>query len=144
MLWAIELELTAWIPSPFLHGDAAGAGMPTNSAPGLQARFQLLGRGGQVAVAAEQAVEVVAHHCALLATVLEQEPGQGRLHQSVLIPLRMFRNEARHGLVEILGELVHDAHKGRRMVGHLAHTALAKTQPSGHGEAIGVKTANRL
>ena len=45
---------------------------------------------------AEQAIEVVAHHRLVLTTLLEQEAGQGRLHQPVLVPLGMLLNEPDH------------------------------------------------
>ena len=40
-------------------------------------------------------------HDTLLATLLKQESGKGRLHQSVLIPLGVVCNETPHGLIKI-------------------------------------------
>jgi hypothetical protein len=57
----------------------------------------------------KQPIEVVARHRPILAAVLEQESGQGRLHQPVLIPLGMAADEPTHGIEEILRKLVFNA-----------------------------------
>ena len=77
--------------------------------------------GAGLRVAAEQAVEVVPHHRPFLAALLKQKPRQGGLHQPVLVPLRVIGNEAAHRLMQILRELVDDAHVCRGMVWDLTH-----------------------
>ena len=55
-----------------------------------------IGGGG---FAAEEAVEVVLGYGAVITTLLKKKAGQGRLHQPVLIPLGMARNEIAHSQI---------------------------------------------
>jgi len=50
----------------------------------------------------KQTPEVMTHHGGVLATLLKQKSGNGRLHQQVLIPLGVLFNESHHGVVQIL------------------------------------------
>jgi hypothetical protein len=49
--------------------------------------------------AAEEAVEVMLGYGAVITTLLKKKAGQGCLHQAVLIPLGMARNEIAHGQI---------------------------------------------
>jgi hypothetical protein len=89
---------------------------------------------------AKQPIEVVAHHRLVLAALLEEETGQGRLHQAVLIPLGVLLDEPDHRVKEIRRKLVFHTHVFRHVVGNRLHrTSLALTQPSAHGEPPAVK-----
>ena len=50
----------------------------------------------------KQTPEVMTHHGGVLATLLKQKSGNGRLHQPVLIPLGELFNESSHGVMQIL------------------------------------------
>ena len=54
----------------------------------------------------KQTPEVMTHHGGVLATLLKQKSGNGRLHQQVLIPLGVLFNESHHGVVQILRQLI--------------------------------------
>jgi hypothetical protein len=84
----------------------------------------------------------VADHRLVLASLLEQKPSQGGLHQAVLVPLRMLLNKPNHRFEQISRELVFHTHVFRHVVGNRLHrTSLALTHPSAHGEPPAVKTA---
>lgn len=59
---------------------------------------------GNVAGTAEQAVQVVLRHSTIIAAVLEQEAGQRRAHQLVLIPLGVRLQEALHAAEQGFGD----------------------------------------
>ena len=59
---------------------------------------------GNVAGTAEEAVQVVLRHSAIIAAVLEQEAGQRRAHQLVLIPLGVGLQEALHAAEQGFGD----------------------------------------
>ena len=71
--------------------------------------------------ALEQTIQVMACHGPVAAAVLEQKARQCGMHQAVLIPLGMGAHEAAHGLVEILGKFIDDAHVVGGVLGDLAH-----------------------
>ena len=59
---------------------------------------------GNITGAAEQAVQVVLGNSAITAAVLEQEAGQRRAHELVLIPLRVGLQEALHAAEQGFGD----------------------------------------
>ena len=50
----------------------------------------------------KQSLQIVLRHSPFLAPLLKQEPGDGGLNQSVLIPFRVTIDETPHGVVQIL------------------------------------------
>ena len=73
--------------------------------------------------------------------MLEQEARKRCLQQAVLVPVGMAADEFPHRLVQVLRELIDDAHVDRGMVGDLAHTFITAVHPSSHEHRSGVKAA---
>lgn len=71
----------------------------------------------------EQTVEVMAHHGAILAALLEQKTGQGSLHQPVLIPFGVPADELAHRVKKILRELVFNTDGEGGVIGDIAHAS---------------------
>ena len=84
----------------------------------------------------------MAAHGPVLAAVLEQEARKRGLQQAVLVPVGMAADEFPHRLVQVLRELIDDAHVDREMVGDLAHAFITAVHPSSHEHRSGVKAAN--
>ena len=61
--------------------------------------------------------------------MLEEEAGQGCLHQAVLIPLRVNPDKLPHGVVQVLRELVFDRNKGGGVVRDLEHDGFGLGPP---------------
>ena len=97
------------------------------------------GRSSRIAL--EQTIEVVAAHGPVLAAVLEQEACKRCLQQAVLVPVGMAADEFPHRLVQVLRELIDDAHVDRQIVGNLAHAFITAVHPSSHVHRSGVKAA---
>ena len=92
-------------------------------------------------IALEQTVEVVAAHGPLLAAVLKQEARKRCLQQAVLVPVGMAGDEFTHRLVQVLRELIDDAHVEREMAWDLAHAFIRAVHPSSHEHCTSVKAA---
>ena len=100
-----------------------------------------MGRG----VTPEESSQVVPNHSPVLATLLKQEAGDGGLHQTVLVPLRVFGDEHPHRAVQILRHLVFHTHVDRHRIRCLVQLRISlSTQPSRHGARSDVKKAERL
>jgi hypothetical protein len=89
----------------------------------------------------EQTVEVVAAHGPVLAAVLEQEARKRCLQQAVLVSIGMAADEFPHRLVQILRELIDDAHVDRQVAWDLAHAFITAVHPSSNEHRSGVKAA---
>lgn len=85
----------------------------------VRGQCRVLGAG--LALAPKQTIEVMPHHGPVLAAVLKQKTGECRLHQAVLIPLRMTPHKVPHGVIKILGELVLDADAEWGVIGDRSH-----------------------